>query len=79
MHLENPYTTLSPQAYAALIDGIRLQAERERRAARRSLGLLAFTRLRPWWKKSGPISPPSPSSARHAAAARYTRSAVPCP
>ena len=38
MHTEHLHQTLSPQAYAALIDGIHRQASRERRLAVRRFG-----------------------------------------
>ena len=80
MNPENLYATLSPKAYAALIDGLRSQAERERRVAIRVFGLAVLNWLRKALKNGRLISsPPSPSTATHAAAARCSHSAAPCP
>ena len=79
MNPENPYMDLPPEAYAALIDGIRLSAQRQRQAARRAAGRSLWMWLGSFLKARALISPPSPSTATHAAAARCSRSAVPCP
>jgi hypothetical protein len=45
MRTEHLHQTLSPQAYAALFDALRHQAERERRAAVRRFGQAWAERL----------------------------------
>lgn len=56
MNPEYLYATLSPEAYAALIDGVRRQAERERRVAIRACGLVALGWLRRVLKRSVPVN-----------------------
>jgi hypothetical protein len=56
MNPENLYATLSPEAHAALIDGVRRQAERERRDAIRACGLVALGWLRHVLKRSVPVN-----------------------
>lgn len=43
MHTEPLHKTLSPQAYAALLDGLQRQALQERRLAQRAFG-------QAWWR-----------------------------
>lgn len=45
MNTEHLHQTLSPQAYAALLDGLRAQAERQRRAEQRAFGANAWRRI----------------------------------
>lgn len=48
MHTEHLHHTLSPQAYAALLDGLQRQARQERRLAVRAFGIAW---LRALWRR----------------------------
>lgn len=59
MNTEHLHQTLSPQAYAALLDGLQAQAERQRRAEQRALGTGAWRRvLRAIWRAQTPTTAP---------------------
>jgi len=45
MNTEHLHSTLSPQAYAELVDGLRLQAERERSTAMHAFALTGWCGL----------------------------------
>ena len=53
MHTEDLYQTLSPQAYAAVVDAIHRQARRERRLAVRRFGRSWPARVRQWAGRLG--------------------------
>ncbi|MGS5089249.1 hypothetical protein ACVC7V_22450 [Hydrogenophaga sp. A37] len=64
MHTEHLYQTLSPQAYAALLDRIRRQAVQERRLAVLAFGQDWPRRLwRLWQRLRFPIVPTHPQKA----------------
>lgn len=67
MHTEHLYQTLSPQAYAVLLDSIRRQAMQERRLAVQAFGQAWPRQLWRWWQRVQrlriPFIPPHPQKA----------------
>ncbi|MDG5975320.1 hypothetical protein H010_08681 [Hydrogenophaga taeniospiralis CCUG 15921] len=56
MNTEHLHQTLSPQAYAVLQDGLRAQAERQRRAEQRTFGAGVWHRIR---RAAAPVQTPT--------------------
>jgi hypothetical protein len=52
MHTEHLHQTLSPQAYAALLDSLQRQAMQERRLAVQAFGQTWPRQLWPWWLRA---------------------------
>ncbi|OGB14905.1 MAG: hypothetical protein A2W72_04360 [Burkholderiales bacterium RIFCSPLOWO2_12_67_14] len=65
MNTEHLHQTLSPQAYAALLDGLQAQAERQRRAEQRAFGSGGWRRI--WRAATRAQMPTAPFSACAAA------------
>lgn len=61
MNTEHLHQTLSPQAYAALLDGLQAQAERQRRTTQRALGAGVWRRI--WRAATRAQTPTVPFSA----------------
>lgn len=56
MNTEHLHQTLSPQAYAALLDGLRTQAERQRRTEQHAFGAGAWRRV---WRAAARVQTPT--------------------
>lgn len=52
MHTEHLHQTLSPQAYAALLDGLQRQAQQDRRRAQQAFGRTWPRQLWRWWQRA---------------------------
>lgn len=64
MHTEHLHQTLSPQAYAALLDGLQRQALQDRRRAVQAFGQVWSQSLWRWWQRSRyPVFPTQPQKA----------------
>ena len=67
MHTEHLHQALSPQAYAALLDRLQQQAQRERRRALRAFGRTWPRQLLQLWQRaqrlSHPFTPTHPQKA----------------
>lgn len=67
MHTEHLHQTLSPQAYAALLDGLQRQALQDRRRSQRTFGQTWPRQLLQLWQRAQrlrhPVFPTHPQKA----------------